>query len=280
MPWFKVDDKLHDHRKTRACGKSAMGVWVLAGSWCADQLTDGFVPAGVLPRWGTADDAAALVDAGLWHEDTQGGEAGWRFHDWAEFQPTKASIDKSRATKSAAGRKGGKASGKSRREARASSRTEAGASAVVELPTRPDPFPTAAAAAVGAHDAAAAAAVGNTHVNADLPTGIAILRDKLHAVTALQALRFDNLTSDVEQRLLDLINVHGQQRLVDTAVRTLRTPPPVHVVAFLGTWAAMPAPGQRLAVVKAYCDEHPGEELRADGRCLICIANELAGGDR
>lgn len=90
MPWFKVDDKLHDHRKTRAAGKAAMGVWVLAGSWSADNLTDGFVPASVLSRWGTRADANKLVSAGLWVADEQDGEKGWRFHQWNEDgrQPT------------------------------------------------------------------------------------------------------------------------------------------------------------------------------------------------
>lgn len=27
MPWFKVDDRLHDHFKARQAGKAAMGVW-------------------------------------------------------------------------------------------------------------------------------------------------------------------------------------------------------------------------------------------------------------
>jgi hypothetical protein len=76
MTWFKVDDKLHDHRKVRAAGKAAMGVWVLAGSWAADNLTDGFIPTTVLPRWGTRADANKLVTAGLWHTDEQDGEKG------------------------------------------------------------------------------------------------------------------------------------------------------------------------------------------------------------
>ena len=57
MAWFKVDDKLHDHRKARRAGKAAIGVWVLAGSWAMDNLTDGFVPEVVLLRWGTRTDA-------------------------------------------------------------------------------------------------------------------------------------------------------------------------------------------------------------------------------
>lgn len=90
MPWFKVDDKLHDHRKARKAGKAAMGVWVLAGSWSMDNLTDGFVPDDVLTRWGTRADAGRLVAAGLWYVDEHAGERGWRFHDWATFQPSAA----------------------------------------------------------------------------------------------------------------------------------------------------------------------------------------------
>ncbi len=74
MPWFKVDDKLHDHRKARAAGATAMGVWVLAGSWAADNLTDGFVPASVLGRWGRPREASRLVEVGLWFADEQDGE--------------------------------------------------------------------------------------------------------------------------------------------------------------------------------------------------------------
>jgi hypothetical protein len=76
VPWFKVDDKLHDHRKARAAGATAMGLWVLAGSWSADNLTDGFIPATILPRWGRPRDANRLTEVGLWHTDEQDGETG------------------------------------------------------------------------------------------------------------------------------------------------------------------------------------------------------------
>ena len=93
ISWFKVDDKLHDHHKANAAKKAAMGVWVLAGSWSADNLTDGFIPARVLARWGTATDAKRLVEAGLWFPDTHKGETGWRFHDWNTFQPTRSAVE-------------------------------------------------------------------------------------------------------------------------------------------------------------------------------------------
>lgn len=103
MPWFKVDDKLHDHRKARKAGKAALGVWVLAGSWAMDNLTDGFIPDDVLLRWGTRADAGRLVSAGMWRVDEHNGERGWRFHDWAHFQPSAAVTAATKAKEAAAG---------------------------------------------------------------------------------------------------------------------------------------------------------------------------------
>lgn len=86
MSWFKVDDKLWGHPKWLATPIRARGLWVTAGSWSADQEMDGNIPRHVLPILGaTLRDASALVAAGLW----QATDTGWRFHGWAEFQPTR-----------------------------------------------------------------------------------------------------------------------------------------------------------------------------------------------
>ncbi len=106
MSWFKVDDKLHDHRKARKAGKAAMGVWVLAGSWSMDNETDGFIPDDVLTRWGTLADARKLVSAGLWDRETFDGETGHRFHDWSRFQPSAAVTAAKRAAEHEAGLRG------------------------------------------------------------------------------------------------------------------------------------------------------------------------------
>ncbi|NUO57263.1 MAG: hypothetical protein HOV78_11395 [Hamadaea sp.] len=259
MTWFKVDDKLHDHRKIRAAGKAPMGVWVLAGSWSADNLTDGFVPATVLSRWGTRADAKKLVDAGLWHPDEQDGEKGWRFHEWSEFQPTRAQKLAERATKAAAGRAGGVASGRSRREAR----PKHGASGLVEPPARPGP--TAAAAAAG--DAP------QTPVD-DVP--IAILAGKLRRYTALAGLRTDKLRDDQADRITALIETHGDQKLVDVAIRTLRRDdPPQTIQAFLAGWESIPKPGApALQVVQEPCPE-PGH-TGTTRHCIQCASEQKA----
>lgn len=151
MTWFKVDDGLSQHRKVmsipRAHRKAAMGLWVLAGSWCARGLTDGHVPEYMLDELACAtEDAKWLVYAGLW-EDHPGGD-GWVFHEWDERQPTRETVEARREVRAAAGRQGGIKSGKTRRataEAKSkqvASMDEASASgdASTRSNPRPDPY--------------------------------------------------------------------------------------------------------------------------------------------
>ncbi len=58
-----------------------MGLWTLAGSWSADNLTDGFVPVHVLVRWDKHWKrlAASLVAADLWKASEREGETGYQF---------------------------------------------------------------------------------------------------------------------------------------------------------------------------------------------------------
>lgn len=94
MPWFKVDDALYGHPKWLRTPPAARALWVTAGSWSAAQLTDGHVPAHVLPMLGgTTRAAGELVKAGLWTVDGD----GWRFHAWLEFQPSSEQVQAERA---------------------------------------------------------------------------------------------------------------------------------------------------------------------------------------
>ncbi|MEV1295735.1 hypothetical protein [Pseudonocardia sp. NPDC049635] len=101
MTWVKVDDALADHRKVRRLGKDrlpAMGLWVLTASWCGQQLTDGFVPAEVVERFDPRQKMATrLVDVGLWVRESDPEEGdGFRFHDWADHQPTRDEVERKR----------------------------------------------------------------------------------------------------------------------------------------------------------------------------------------
>jgi hypothetical protein len=108
MTWFKVDDALHSHRKAVRAGVPAMGLWVLAGSWCADHLSDGFIPDYMAERIDRdyEENAARLVAAGLWAPAEKDGDKGWQFHQWVEQQPTREEAMAASSRKSSGGKLG------------------------------------------------------------------------------------------------------------------------------------------------------------------------------
>lgn len=93
MTWAKVDDGLHDHPKVDAMleadelrGAAALGLWVAALSFSADQLTDGEITRRavqrLLPERGVSL-AALLVEHALWEVT----EAGWRIRGFLDCNP-------------------------------------------------------------------------------------------------------------------------------------------------------------------------------------------------
>src|SRR5690606_26094528 len=74
------------------------GLWTACGSWSADTLSDGFVPAEIVQRFDPTEKLAKrLVEVGLWAEDEHDDEFGYRFHQWTEHQPTKAEVERRRS---------------------------------------------------------------------------------------------------------------------------------------------------------------------------------------
>lgn len=93
MPWFKVDDSFWGSPKVLSCSPSAVGLWTVAGSWAAQQLTDGFIPEGVLGILrAKRKQAMELVNSGLWEKV----EGGYKFHDWADYQPSREKVQADR----------------------------------------------------------------------------------------------------------------------------------------------------------------------------------------
>ncbi len=90
MTWFKVDDNLALNPKVIMAGNAAMGLWVRAGSWSGQQLTDGFIPTPIIQvlTGGEISLADTLVDVGLWYHEND----GYRFKDWEEYQPVKDKV--------------------------------------------------------------------------------------------------------------------------------------------------------------------------------------------
>ena len=102
MPWFKVDDTLAFHTKTLAAGNAAMGLWVRAGAWSMQTLTDGFIPDSLARQLGTPKQARDLVAAGLWDK----APGGYQFHEWGDRQPTAADVRRAAEAKGSAGGQG------------------------------------------------------------------------------------------------------------------------------------------------------------------------------
>lgn len=91
--WFKVDDTFWGHRKAAGITNDALATWLRAGNWSSWQLTDGAIPRAMLLQCaGDATDAEAvaaeLVDRTLWEEEA----TGWQFHDWSDYNPTRAMV--------------------------------------------------------------------------------------------------------------------------------------------------------------------------------------------
>lgn len=131
MTWFRVDDGLAFHAKTLQAGNAAMGLWVRAGAWCSQHLTDGLVPSHVSLTLGTSAQAKALVAAGLWREDVE----GYRFHDWEQSNPRREDVEAEREAAKERMRKAREA----KRSGDVRANTERTSPAVTVTPTRPDP---------------------------------------------------------------------------------------------------------------------------------------------
>lgn len=113
MPWARLDDRFHDNRKVRRVWRrcpEALGLHVMAITYCAAHLTDGIVDADFVedraPVTRSRDRmTAALVEAGLWRTV----EDGWEINDFTTFNGTRAAIEARRRAKQEAGKAGASA---------------------------------------------------------------------------------------------------------------------------------------------------------------------------
>ncbi|WP_067565937.1 hypothetical protein [Nocardia acidivorans] len=156
MTWFKVDDKFWSSPERLAASYAALGAWVTAGSYCADQLTDGIVSKNAQKMLGIRPKIAReLVEIGLWLDHENG---SFLFKNWSKYNPSKVQVEARRERLRDAGRAGGKRSGQSRRGELDESNSEPNAkhdaspklsivpstneASPVEHPSRPDPSTT------------------------------------------------------------------------------------------------------------------------------------------
>lgn len=246
MPWFRLDDETGDHPKVLRAGNDGFGLWVRCGTHCAKYLTDGFVDQAVALSKGPQKLIDKVTLSELWKKV----DGGYLIEDYLDYNPSREQVlaERARAAERQA-RARDKAAAK-RRGSRgdvvvtpsSSNPVSHGVTTLVThsgVTSPPYPYPI---------DAAAAASDAGGSGSVDLPVEVDILRSKMAQFTAFSALRWDVDTGRLDQ-IRTLIDLHGDQRLVDVAVRTCRTPPPVSVSAFIGTWNALPPPGLTMHVI-------------------------------
>jgi hypothetical protein len=109
MPWVKMDDGYRHHPKILAAGPLAMALDVAGMGYCAENLTDGFVPFSALITlinfervwdasyvagsqgdigWTARETARVLVQVGRWIEV----EGGFEIHDYLIYNPSRAAV--------------------------------------------------------------------------------------------------------------------------------------------------------------------------------------------
>lgn len=154
MSWAKFDDRFHEHRKVKRVWRadpSAVGLHVMAVTYCCGHETDGLVDAEFveekMPRKADRERAvAALVEAGVWSVVPD----GWQVHDYLDYNPSRADLEAKRAADAERKAKGRKTAAVRRESERRpvglfadTSRTPRGVGAASSGPdpTRPDPVP-------------------------------------------------------------------------------------------------------------------------------------------
>lgn len=142
--WFKVDDSFPQHPKVLAIPRpdraATIGLWAMAGIWCSQQLTDGYLAEHMVEELaGQKKHAELLVKVRLWQKV----EGGYQIHDYLDYNPSSEEVRADQARKHEAkvkaGRAGGVASGAARRKhARSSNEADAKQNGSKTKP-RPDP---------------------------------------------------------------------------------------------------------------------------------------------
>lgn len=103
MPWFRVEDNFHQHPKVLRAGNAAVGLWVRCGTWSAQYLTDGFIPANIAATYGRPREIRQLVIAHLWAEN----DGGFLMTDYLDYNPSAEEVKLRRKVEAEIRRAGG-----------------------------------------------------------------------------------------------------------------------------------------------------------------------------
>ena len=112
MSWLRIDDGFDEHLKIVDLSDAAFRAHVEGLTYCARNLTNGVIPAGVNGRICTKTVRQELVDAGVWEADGR----AIRIHDYLDWNPSKEQVIADREMRTARAKKGAAASIEARRK--------------------------------------------------------------------------------------------------------------------------------------------------------------------
>lgn len=117
MPWIKLDDSFLTNAKILQAGLEARALYVAGLCYCGKTLSDGAIPAAMVPKLAALADvsdaasaAATLVALRLWHETPE----GYEVHDYLAYNPTRQQAESNAAQRALSGQIGGRRSGEVR----------------------------------------------------------------------------------------------------------------------------------------------------------------------
>jgi hypothetical protein len=140
VSWVKIDDKFRHHPKVIAAGLEGSWLYVCALAYCGEQLTDGYLPEGVLPVLAPhVTDPTKAADTCCTVGLLRRVDGGYEVPDYLDYNPSRAKViaEREAARKRQSDRRARATTtdDMSRRE----SRRDFGRSS--PSPTRPDPTP-------------------------------------------------------------------------------------------------------------------------------------------
>lgn len=161
MTWLRIDDRAGEDPKLEALSNQAHRLWFRAGCWVASHLTDGFIPADVVPLLAKVKRYQPLVEEllkkppipgkkPLWHAV----EGGYVINDYLDYNPSAAQVkaqreaNRDRQAKHRNGRRGSDDPAASRRDEHVSNGVTSSVTngvtngEVTPLVTHPRPVPS------------------------------------------------------------------------------------------------------------------------------------------
>jgi hypothetical protein len=93
MPWFRLEDSFYNHPKVTRAGNAPAGLWVRLGTYSAQYLTDGHIPADIAHQFGKPREIETLLACRLWVENGD----GFLMPDYLDYNPSAEQVRRDRA---------------------------------------------------------------------------------------------------------------------------------------------------------------------------------------